>query len=418
LFTKENRSMSSTFMTSPKLLFTSESVTEGHPDKMCDQISDAVLDACLAQDPMSRVACETAVKTGFVLVLGEITTNAFVNFDELVRKVVKDIGYDTSAKGFDGNTCGVQSAIASQSADIALGVDNALEAKAGEMTEAQIEKVGAGDQGMMFGFACNETEALMPLPIYLAHNLSRRLAQVRKDGTLPWLRPDGKSQVTVEYAYGRPKRVDTVLISSQHAPEMGLEEIRAAIIEHVILPVIPAELRDDRLNIYVNPTGRFVIGGPMGDAGLTGRKIIVDTYGGMGRHGGGAFSGKDPTKVDRSAAYAARWVAKNIVAAGLADRCEIQIAYAIGVAHPLSINVETFGTGKIDDGEITRLVIENFDLRPGAIIRDLNLRRPIYQRTAAYGHFGRTDIDAPWENTDRAAGLRAAASLAAEVVPA
>ncbi len=410
--------MSSTFMTSPKLMFTSESVTEGHPDKMCDQISDAVLDACLAQDPMSRVACETATKTGFVIVLGEITTNAFVNFDELVRKVVKDIGYDSSAKGFDGNTCGVQSAIASQSADIALGVDNALEAKAGEMTEAQIEKVGAGDQGMMFGFACNETDALMPLPIYLAHNLARRLAQVRKDNTLPWLRPDGKSQVTVEYAYGRPKRVDTVLISTQHAPEMSLDEIRAAIIEHVILPVIPAELRDSQMHIFVNPTGRFVIGGPMGDAGLTGRKIIVDTYGGMGRHGGGAFSGKDPTKVDRSAAYAARWVAKNIVAAGLADRCEIQIAYAIGVAHPLSVNVETFGTGKIDDAEIGRLVSEHFDLRPGAIIRDLNLRRPIYQRTAAYGHFGRTDIDAPWENTDRAAALRAAAQLAAVAVPA
>ncbi|MCC7362560.1 MAG: methionine adenosyltransferase [Anaerolineales bacterium] len=402
-------------MNSPKLLFTSESVTEGHPDKMCDQISDAVLDACLAQDPMSRVACETATKTGLVLVLGEITTNAFVNFDELVRKVVKDIGYNTSVMGFDGNTCGVTSAIASQSPDIALGVDNALEAKAGEMTEAQIEKVGAGDQGMMFGFACDETDALMPLPIYLAHNLSRRLAAVRKDNTLPWLRPDGKSQVTVEYSYGRPKRVDTVLISTQHAPELALDEIRAAIIEHVILPTIPAELRDDQLHIFVNPTGRFVIGGPMGDAGLTGRKIIVDTYGGMGRHGGGAFSGKDPTKVDRSAAYAARWVAKNIVAAGLADRCEIQIAYAIGVARPLSINVETFGTGKIDDAEIVRLVTEQFDLRPGAIIRDLNLRRPIYQRTAAYGHFGRTDIDAPWENTDRAAALRAAAGVAAGV---
>src|SRR5688572_24674221 len=401
--------MSSTFMSSPKLLFTSESVTEGHPDKLCNQISDAVLDACLEQDPFSWVACATATKTGFVLVLGEITTRAFVNFDELVRRVVKDIGYDSSEKGFDGNTCGVQSAIASQSPDIALGVDNALEAKAGEMTDAAIEKVGAGDQGMMFGFACNETDALMPMPIYLAHNLARRLAEVRKNGTLPWLRPDGKTQVTVEYAYGRPQRVDTVLISTQHAPEVTQEEIRAAIIQHVIQPILPAELVDSRLNIYVNPTGRFVIGGPMGDAGLTGRKIIVDTYGGTGRHGGGAFSGKDPTKVDRSAAYAARWVAKNVVAAGLAERCEIQVAYAIGVARPLSINVETFGTGRIPDEAIAQLVQAHFDLRPGAIIRDLRLRRPIYRKTAAYGHFGRTDIDAPWENTDRAAALREAA---------
>ena len=403
--------MSSSFMSSPKLMFTSESVTEGHPDKMCDQISDAILDACLEQDPFSRVACETATKTGFVIVLGEITTRAFVNFDELVRRVVKEIGYDSSDKGFDGNTCGVQSAIASQSPDIALGVDNALESKAGGMSEDDIEKVGAGDQGMMFGFACNETEALMPMPIYLAHLLSRRLAQVRKDGTLPWLRPDGKSQVTVEYAYGRPKRVDTVLISTQHAPEISQEEIKAAIITHVIKPVIPAAMLDARTSIFVNPTGRFVIGGPMGDAGLTGRKIIVDTYGGMGRHGGGAFSGKDPTKVDRSAAYAARWVAKNVVAAGLAERCEIQVAYAIGVAHPLSINVETFGTGKVPDETIVRLITENFDLRPGAIIRDLNLRRPIYRKTAAYGHFGRTDIDAPWEDTRKAEALRQAASL-------
>jgi S-adenosylmethionine synthetase len=402
--------MSSTFMSSPKLMFTSESVTEGHPDKLCDQVSDAVLDACLEQDPHSRVACETATKTGFVMVLGEITTRAFVNFDELVRRVVKDIGYDSSDKGFDGNTCSVLSAIASQSPDIALGVDNALEAKAGEMTDADIEKVGAGDQGMMFGFACNETEALMPMPIYLAHNLARRLAEVRKNGTLPWLRPDGKTQVTVEYEYGRPKRVDTVLISTQHAPEIDHAQITEALIEEVIQPVIPAELRDDRLSIFVNPTGRFVIGGPMGDAGVTGRKIIVDTYGGMGRHGGGAFSGKDPTKVDRSAAYAARWVAKNVVAAGLADRCEIQVAYAIGVAHPLSINVETFGTGRIPDDSIAALVQQHFDLRPGAIIRDLRLRRPIYRNTAAYGHFGRTDIDAPWENTDRAEALRAAAA--------
>jgi S-adenosylmethionine synthetase len=405
--------MSTTFMTSPKLMFTSESVTEGHPDKLCDQVSDAVLDACLQQDPMSRVACETVTKTGFILVLGEITTRAFVNFDELIRKVVKEIGYDSSDKGFDGNTCAVQAAIASQSPDIALGVDHALEEKTGQMTDAdaEIEKVGAGDQGMMFGFACNETDVLMPMPIYLAHNLTRRLAQVRKDGTLPWLRPDGKAQVTVEYSFGKPKRVDTVLVSTQHAPEISQEEIRAQVIKHVIQPVIPKSMLNGELNIYVNPTGRFVIGGPMGDAGVTGRKIIVDTYGGMGRHGGGCFSGKDPTKVDRSAAYAARWVAKNIVAAGLAERCEIQVAYAIGVARPLSVNVETFGTGKIPDEAIARLINENFDLRPGAIIRDLNLRRPIYRQTATYGHFGRTDIDAPWENTDRADELREAADL-------
>jgi len=403
--------MTNTFMSEPSLMFTSESVTEGHPDKLCDQISDAVLDACLEQDPMSRVACETATKTGFVILLGEITTRAFVNFDELVRSVVREIGYDSSDKGFDANTCGVQAAIASQSPDIALGVDHALEEKIGEMAEDTIEKVGAGDQGMMFGFACNETDALMPMPIYLAHNLARRLAHVRKNGELPWLRPDGKTQVTIEYSYGKPKRVDTVLISTQHAPEIGQAEIRDAIIDTVIKPVIPREMRNgDELKIFVNPTGRFVIGGPMGDAGLTGRKIIVDTYGGMGRHGGGAFSGKDPTKVDRSAAYAARWVAKNVVAAGLADRCEIQVAYAIGIAHPLSINVETFGTGKIPDNKIVELVKEHFDLRPGAIIRDLNLRRPIYRKTAAYGHFGRTDIDAPWEVTSKAELLKEAAA--------
>ena len=398
-------------MTSPKLMFTSESVTEGHPDKICDQISDAVLDACLEQDPMSRVACETATKTGFVILLGEITTHAFVNFDDLVRKVVKEIGYDSSEKGFDGNTCSVLAAIASQSPDIALGVDQALEVKTGEMTDADVEKVGAGDQGMMFGFACNETDVLMPMPIYLAHNLARRLATLRKNGELPWLRPDGKTQVTVEYSRGRPKRVDTVLISAQHAPDIGQNEIREAVIECVIKPIIPREMRDGQMRIFVNPTGRFVVGGPMGDAGVTGRKIIVDTYGGMSRHGGGCFSGKDPTKVDRSAAYAARWVAKNIAAAGLAERCEIQVAYAIGVARPLSINVETFGTGKIPDEAIVQLIHDHFDLRPGAIIRDLNLRRPIYRKTAAYGHFGRTDIDAPWENTNKAEELREAADL-------
>lgn len=403
--------MSTTFMTSPKLMFTSESVTEGHPDKMCDQISDAVLDACLEQDPYSRVACETATKTGYVMLLGEITTEAFVNFDELIRKVVIEIGYDRAKKGFDGSTCGVLSAISSQSPDIALGVDKALEAKSGEMSETEIELVGAGDQGMMFGYACNETHTLMPMPIFLAHKLVLRLTEVRKNGTLAWLRPDGKSQVTVEYAFGKPKRIDTVLISAQHAPEISYEDIRAAIIEHVINPVLPKDMVDGDLKIYVNPTGRFVIGGPQGDAGLTGRKIIVDTYGGMGRHGGGAFSGKDPTKVDRSAAYAARWAAKNVVAAGLAERCEIQVAYAIGVAHPLSVNVEAFGTGKIADDKIADLVTEHFDLRPGAIIRDLDLRKPIYRQTAAYGHFGREDVEFTWERTDKADALKKAAGL-------
>jgi S-adenosylmethionine synthetase len=406
--------MSTTFMKSPRLLFTSESVTEGHPDKMCDQISDAVLDAILEQDPMARVACETAVKTGYVMVLGEISTTAFVNIDDLVRRVVSDIGYNSSDTGFDGTTCGVMSAIASQSPDIAQGVDVALEYRKNGDSEAEIAAIGAGDQGMMFGFACNETESLMPLPIFLAHNLTRRLAQVRRDGTLPWVRPDGKSQVTVEYAYGKPKRIHTVLISTQHSPDVDAETIRAGVIEHVIRPILPEALVDDELKIFVNPTGRFVIGGPMGDAGLTGRKIIVDTYGGMGRHGGGAFSGKDCTKVDRSAAYAARWVAKNLVAAGLAERCEVQLAYAIGVAKPLSVNVETFGTSDYDDSLLVDLINENFDLRPGAIIRDLDLRRPIYRATAAYGHFGRDDIDAPWENTDRAEQLRKAA---AERVP-
>ena len=403
--------MSTTFMTSESLMFTSESVTEGHPDKMCDQISDAVLDACLEQDPLSRVACETAIKTGYVMLLGEITTKAYVDFDKLVRQVVNDIGYDRAKKGFDGNTCGVLSAVASQSTDIAMGVDEALESKSGEMTEAEIESIGAGDQGMMFGYACNETPTLMPMPIYLAHKLTLRLTEVRKNGTLDWVRPDGKSQVTIEYSKGQPKRVDTVLISTQHSPDISAEDIRAQIIEHVINPILPADMVDDDLKIFVNPTGRFVIGGPMGDAGVTGRKIIVDTYGGMGRHGGGAFSGKDATKVDRSAAYAARWAAKNVVAAGIADRCEIQVAYAIGVAYPLSVNVETFGTGKISDEHIAELVSEHFDLRPGAIIRDLDLRKPIFQKTAAYGHFGREDYEFTWERTNKAEELKAAAGL-------
>jgi S-adenosylmethionine synthetase len=402
--------MNTTFMNSPKYLFTSESVTEGHPDKLCDQVSDAVLDACLAQDPTSRVACEAATKTGFVMLLGEITTRAQLNFDELVRNVVKGIGYDHSDKGFDGNTCAVQVAIAKQSGDIALGVNHSAESKAGELANNGVEDVGAGDQGMMFGFACNETAVLMPMPIYLAHKLTRKLAEVRKSGTLPWLRPDGKSQVTVEYRFGKPYRVDTVLVSTQHAPDVSQEEIRAEVIKHVILPVLPAEMVDKDMKIFVNPTGRFVVGGPMGDSGLTGRKIIVDTYGGMGRHGGGAFSGKDPTKVDRSAAYAARWVAKNIVAAGLAERVEIQVAYAIGVAHPLSVNVETFGTGAIPDDEIAALITEHFDLRPGAIIHQLDLRRPIYQQLAAYGHFGRDDLDLSWERTDKAEALKSAAA--------
>jgi S-adenosylmethionine synthetase len=396
-------------MTSPKLMFTSESVTEGHPDKICDQISDAVLDACIEQDPMSRVACETATKTGVVMLLGEITTQAYVNFDELVRRVVKEIGYDSSEKGFDGNTCAVLSAIASQSPDIDMGVSKSFEAKGGDNED--LDKIGAGDQGMMFGFACNETPTLMPMPIYLAHKLTRRLAEMRKNGTMPWLRPDGKSQVTIQYAQGKPKRIDTVLISTQHAPDVSHAEITEQVIENVIHPSMPKDMVDNDLKIFVNPTGRFVIGGPMGDAGVTGRKIIVDSYGGMGRHGGGAFSGKDPTKVDRSAAYAARYVAKNVVAAGLADRVEVQVAYAIGVAHPLSVNVETFGTAKIADEKISQLITEHFDLRPGAIIRDMNLRRPIYQKTAAYGHFGRDDIEFPWEKTDKADALRKAAGL-------
>ena len=403
--------MSTTFMESPSLLFTSESVTEGHPDKLCDQLSDAVLDACLEQDPLSRVACETATKSGFVMFLGEITTRANLNFDDLARKIITEIGYTDSAIGFDGNTCGVLTAIARQSGDIAMGVNHSLESRAGEMSDEEVEAIGAGDQGMMFGFACNETPALMPMPIYLAHKISRRLATVRKNGTLPWLRPDGKSQVTIEYSYGRPKRIDTVLVSTQHHPEISQEQIRASLIEHVILPELPVEMVDQNLKVYTTPTGRFVIGGPLGDSGLTGRKIIVDTYGGMGRHGGGCFSGKDPTKVDRSAAYAARWAAKNVVAAGLAERCEIQVAYAIGMSHPLSVNVETFGTGRIPSEQIASLIREHFDLRPGAIIRDLKLRRPIYRQVAAYGHFGRDDLDLPWEKTDQAEALRLAAGI-------
>jgi S-adenosylmethionine synthetase len=407
----ETKTMSNTFMSSPKLMFTSESVTEGHPDKICDQVSDAVLDACLEQDPRSRVACETAVKTGYVMLLGEITTNAQFNYDELVRKVVNEIGYDSSEKGFDGNSCGVLVAIAKQSGDIAMGVDKALEAKSGEMTEAEVEAVGAGDQGMMFGYACNETDTLMPLPIYLAHKLSRKQSELRKSGAIKWLRPDAKSQVTIEYSQGKPVRVDTVLISTQHAPEVSQNEITEVITEELIMKTLPENLVDKNLKVFVNPTGRFVVGGPMGDAGVTGRKIIVDTYGGMGRHGGGAFSGKDPTKVDRSAAYAARYVAKNVVAAGLADRVEVQVAYAIGVARPLSINVETFGTAKIADEKIASLIDEHFDLRPGAIIRDLGLRKPIYRKTAAYGHFGRDDIEFPWERTDKASALKQAAGM-------
>jgi S-adenosylmethionine synthetase len=400
-----------TFMTSPKLLFTSESVTEGHPDKICDQISDAIVDACLEKDPASRVAIETAVKTGIVMLLGELTTEAFLDFDVLVREVITGIGFDDSDVGFDGNTCGVILAIANQSPDIDRGVSKSLEARRGEITDEEVDSLGAGDQGMMFGFACNETDVYMPMPIFLAHKLTRRLAQVRREGILDWVRPDGKAQVTVEYEYGKPKRVDTVLVSTQHTDQVGEEEVRDGVIQHVIHSVLPPDMVDDDLKIHVNPTGRFVVGGPKGDAGLTGRKIIVDTYGGMGRHGGGCFSGKDPTKVDRSGAYAARWAAKNVVASGLADRCEIQVAYAIGVSHPLSINVETFGTGKLPDDDISRLIEEHFDLRPGAIIRALGLRRPIFRQVSNYGHFGREDLDVPWERLDKVEALRQAAGL-------
>jgi S-adenosylmethionine synthetase len=399
-----------TFMSSPSLFLTSESVTEGHPDKLCDQISDAILDRIIAQDATARVACETAVTTGLVLVAGEITTDCYVDIPAIVRETVKDVGYTRAKFGFDYETCGVTVSIKEQSGDIAQGVDKSLEAREGQTQPDELEQ-GAGDQGMMIGFACRETPELMPLSISLAHKLCRRLARVRKDGVLDYLRPDGKSQVTVEYEYGRPKRIDTIVLSSQHDPVVPYEQLKQELIDVVVHEVIPPELLDERTRYYVNPTGRFVIGGPMGDAGLTGRKIIVDTYGGIARHGGGAFSGKDPTKVDRSAAYAARYVAKNVVAAGLADRLEFQLSYAIGVARPTSMAVETFGTGRVDDQKILELIQKHFDLRPAAIIRDLNLRRPIYRATASYGHFGREDIDAPWERTDKAAALRRDAEL-------
>ena len=390
-----------------KLLFTSESVTEGHPDKMCDAISDAILDALLEQDPMSRVACETATTTGMVLVMGEITTKAYVDIQKIVRDTVREIGYTRGKYGFDADTCGVITAIDEQSGDIAMGVDKALEAKEHKMTDDQIEAIGAGDQGMMFGFATNETEEYMPYPIALAHKLARQLTKIRKDGTLSYLRPDGKTQVTVEYdENGKPARLDAVVLSTQHDPDITQEQIHEDIKKHVFDVILPKELVDENTKFFVNPTGRFVIGGPHGDSGLTGRKIIVDTYGGYARHGGGAFSGKDCTKVDRSAAYAARYAAKNIVAAGLADKCEIQLSYAIGVAQPTSVMVDTFGTGKLSDEKITEIVRENFDLRPAGIIKMLDLRRPIYKQTAAYGHFGRNDLDLPWEKLDKVEDLK------------
>ena len=395
-----------------KRLFTSESVTEGHPDKMCDQISDAILDAIMEQDPNSRVACETATTTGMVLVMGEITTNAYVDIQKIVRDTVREIGYNRGKFGFDADTCSVIVSIDEQSSDIAMGVNKALEAKENTMTDEEIDAIGAGDQGMMFGYATNETEELMPYPISLAHKLAIQLAKVRKDGTLPYLRPDGKTQVTVEYdENGKPYRLDAVVLSTQHDPDVTQEQIHEDIKKYVFDAILPQEMVDEKTKFFINPTGRFVIGGPHGDSGLTGRKIVVDTYGGYARHGGGAFSGKDCTKVDRSAAYAARYVAKNIVAAGLADKCEVQLSYAIGVAHPTSIMVDTFGTGKISDEKLTEIVREQFDLRPAGIIKMLDLRRPIYKQTAAYGHFGRTDIDLPWEKTDKVEDLRKAAGL-------
>ena len=390
-----------------KRLFTSESVTEGHPDKICDLISDAILDELMRQDPMSRVACETAITTGLVLVMGEITTKGYVDIQKVVRETIREIGYDRAKYGFDCDTCGVITALDEQSADIALGVDKALEAKENKMTDEEIDAIGAGDQGMMFGYATNETEEYMPYPISLAHKLARKLTEVRKNGTLKYLRPDGKSQVTVEYdENGKPARLDAVVLSTQHDPEVSQEQIHEDIKEYVFDTVLPQDMIDENTKFFVNPTGRFVIGGPHGDSGLTGRKIIVDTYGGYARHGGGAFSGKDCTKVDRSAAYAARYVAKNIVAAGLADKCEIQLSYAIGVAHPTSVMVDTFGTGKLSDEKLVEIIRENFDLRPAGIIKMLDLRRPIYKQTAAYGHFGRNDIDVPWEKTDKVEMLK------------
>jgi S-adenosylmethionine synthetase len=419
--------MSTSFMHDPRAFFTSESVTEGHPDKLCDQISDGVLDALLTEDPLSRVACETATTTGLVLVAGEITTTAWADIPEIVRQTIKQVGYVDARYGFDYRTCGVVTSIGKQSPDIDRGVSSSLEYRervaAGELSDAELDAIGAGDQGMMIGFACSETPELMPTPISFAHKLTRRLSEVRRaswagEGPMAYLRPDGKSQVTIQYEHGRPVRIDTVVVSTQTSDEPSAEQIRADVIEHIIKAVLPAEMLDAHTRYYINPTGRFVIGGPMGDAGLTGRKIIVDTYGGMARHGGGAFSGKDPTKVDRSGAYAARYVAKNIVAAGLADRFEVQVAYAIGVAHPLSLFVETFGTGKIPDATLVQLINEHFDLRPAAIIQKMDLRRPIYQPTAAFGHFGRSDVDLPWERTDKAEALARAAGIQVAAQPA
>jgi S-adenosylmethionine synthetase len=408
---KKEKSMPTTFMKSPSMFITSESVTEGHPDKLCDLVSDAVLDSILVKDPMGRVACETMATTGLVVVMGEITTDCYIEIPQVVRETIKNVGYTRAKYGFDYETCGVMVSIKEQSPDIAMGVDHAFETRDKNKNANERETLGAGDQGMMIGFACNETPELMPLPISLAHKLCRRLAEVRKDGSLHYLRPDGKSQVTVEYNYGIPKRISAVVIGAQHNVTVGNDVLHRDIRELVIEHIIPHNLLDKKTKYYINATGRFVVGGPMGDTGLTGRKILVDTYGGIARHGGGAFSGKDPTKVDRSAAYAARYAAKNIVAAGLADRLEIQLSYAIGVAHPISVSIETFGTAKVDEQLITKIINEHFDFRPGAIIEDLNLRRPIYMQTAAYGHFGRDDLNLPWERTDKAAKIRSEAGL-------